>query len=160
MRRACLLGLFAICGALAGPKLYLKTRVIDPSDPAQVRVGKRRAEKESLGRVHLIAQYDHAPTILDVQSLALRGAVVLGYVHENGLMVSTDAPVALNDLGLLWKGKLEPADKISPLLVVNASDDSPRAMLVEFYADTGMSGARSLLLRTGAVLVDHPDLNP
>src|ERR1700738_1371791 len=109
MRRACLLGLFAISGSLAGPKLYLKTRVIDPSDPTQARIGRRGAPTESLGRVHLIAHYDHPPTKEDVQNLSSRGAVGLGYVHENGLLISTDAPAALNDLGLVWTGQMESA---------------------------------------------------
>ena len=69
MRRAYLLGLFAMYGALAGPKLYLKTRVIDPADPAQVRLGKRGVEAESVGRVHLIVQFNHPPTNEDVQFL-------------------------------------------------------------------------------------------
>lgn len=156
MGRACLLGLFAICGALAAPKLYLKNRVIDPSSPVQSRVGKRRAETDRVGRLHWIAQYDRAPTSDDIQILAGRGATVLGYVHENGLIISADASIGLDDLGLRWLGNLEPADKISPLLPI----DSPDPVLIEFHPDIDLNDARTLLSANGAVLVDHPNLNP
>ena len=74
-------------------------------------------------------------------------------------MISTNAPAALNGLGLLWTGRLEPSDKISPLLVAKATR-STRGVLIEFFGDADMSAARNLVLRTGAALIDHPDLNP
>ncbi len=157
MRRAVLLGLFVMLGALADPKLYLKTRIIDTSTAGGIRASRPSALAETGNRVHLVIQYNHAPDNGDVQLLIDRGASVLGYVHQNGLIISTIDPASLEDLGLPWTSQFDPADKLSPLLSDKA-DDVSRPVLVEFHPDSNMADARRLVIEVGAELSDSPDL--
>jgi hypothetical protein len=158
MRRACLLGLFVVCAVDAGPKLYLKTRVIDTGD-AEVRAGKRgRSALRYFGRKHLIIQMNHIPGDSDRKALAERGATVLGYVHENGLVISISDPERLRDAGLTWMGAFDADDKISPLLTAGAVAGEPRLVLLEVFPDSDMARVRQEVLDAGAVLVDNPDL--
>jgi hypothetical protein len=160
MRRACALGLFVALSVLGQSKLYLKTRIIDTPSAGQLRAASPAVlEAEKGGRVHLLIQFDHAPSNEDVRLLFDRGANVLGYVHENGLVITTVDRSALNDLGLQWTSEFDPSDKISPLFP-NRGDDTSRSVVIEFHPDSNMAAARRIVLDAGAALADSPDLGP
>lgn len=158
----------AICGAMLGialstagfcqPSIQLKNRQIDttlgPAAQARNKAAARRAETQ--GRVHLILQYPDVPGENEANTLAGLGATVVGYVHENGLVVSIDASVPLDGLGLRWWGSLEAADKISPLL----PPDSAADVLIETYPDVDIADLKTLAGGLGLELRDNPDVSP
>jgi hypothetical protein len=156
MRRVCFCSLISFVVAVAGPKLHLKNRVIDPSESGKaVRVKLSHNRAVNAARVHVLVQYDHEPTPADVATLSERGVTVTGYVHENGLMVSCKDPGALDGLGLLWASRLEVSDKLSPLL-----DDDGGAAVFEFHSDVDINDARRIFVDAGLTIVENPDLGP
>lgn len=158
MRRAYLLAL-VLCGvAVADSKLYLKSRVIDTSQVGPAHDQKRGARQADIvGRRHMLVQFDHVPSNNDVDLLVERGVAVLGYVHENGLVIAADGPAPLTDLGITWTGELDAADKVSPLLATDDAD-SIRPVLIELYPDIALNDARALVLDAGAILIENPDV--
>lgn len=161
MRRACLLALLVVFAASGNPKLYLKTRVIATGE-AQAKASKRGVPAvAAYSRVrHLIIQMDHPPGAADTRMLADRGAAVLGYVHENGLVVSAPDASALADLGLTWIGAMGAGDKLSPLLAADWTGSENRAVLLEIFPDSDIGVVRQAVLDAGATLVENPDLTP
>jgi hypothetical protein len=157
MGRICLLFVLVTLTGVAEARLYLKTRVINTSDAMRIRSRKSHlAQADSGGRVHLLVQFEHLPGDEDTQTLAERGATVLGYVHENGVMLSTRTPSRLTELGLSYIGKLEAADKISPMLLGEGTESRP--VLIEIHSDVSIEDGRRIALLSGAVLTDSPDL--
>lgn len=160
MRRACLIALFAVAEMLAGPKLYLKSRAIDTQATGQAKAGFRTQGLGNGKRTHLLLQFDHTPGEEDLRNLSDRGATIVSYVHENGFIVATSAPDALQDVNLLWNAQLDAADKVSPLAPTEMAEDQRVVLLVEFHADVTMDEARGQMLDTGVELIDNPDLGP
>ncbi len=139
--------------ASAQTSLILKTRRIK-TEPSQV-VEETQGSSPS-GSGHLLLQFDHSVTAQLVGDLTSRGVTVLADVPEDGLMASVAGPVVLSGLGARYAAPIAAADKISPLDALNTNG----YLLVEFYPDVNLDSARSLLLNTGAVLSDNPDLGP
>ncbi|MBZ5584153.1 MAG: matrixin family metalloprotease [Acidobacteriia bacterium] len=134
--------------AWAGDVIHLKARTVRPAPGAAAVTGVSR-------RAHFIVQFPSYPGPEIRQELQRRGVRVLGYVPDNGLMISADAGVRLEGLDLAWSGNLEAADKLSPLL----SEPAP-AYLVVFHSDIGMEAARALAARHGFTIVENPSLLP
>lgn len=156
MRPGSFVALFLMAGTLSAAKLYLKTRTVDPTDAAPVSLIQLAAVGDAAQRAHWLVQFDHAPGPSDIQALTERGATIGGYVHENALVISAEDVNGLADLGLLWIGNLEAADKVSPLLAPDESGDS-RPVLVEFYLDVSLEDARRTVNNLGLVYSDNPD---
>ncbi len=106
----------------------------------------------------MLVQFDHVPGADDTRTLAERGAQVLGYVHENGVLVAASDPDRLDGLGLQWAGPLTPGDKISPLLLSEAEAGDRRAVVIEVHPDVSLETARRAALDAGFTLWDNPDL--
>jgi hypothetical protein len=164
MRRAYLLALLCLSAAVANPKLYLKSRTIDPWDASAQAESLRGKRNNALvadgpGRVHLIIQYDYSPGESDLSALADRGITVTGHLHENGLVIACDNPAQLDDLELRWISRFEPGDRVSPLLE-GLADDAAALVLVEFHPDISLSAARRVVFNIGAAILDNPDVGP
>jgi hypothetical protein len=159
MRGVFAVALFSTGLVVGGPKLYLKTRMIDPTEVSQqVRGEKARPpQAERFGRQRLLIQYSHAPGQEDLQLLNELGIETLGYVHENGLVVACDVCAPLANLDLLWTAPFEAADKISPMLT-RISPGEMRAVVVELHPDVDLNEGRRLMIDEGADLGDNPDL--
>ena len=159
MQSKALLGLlfFLLAGNVVGqPGIQLKSRTIQTSgisasgitSPfASLAIGAPR-------RIHLIVQFPHVPGLEDTKRLQDRGASILSYIPVNGLMISIDSMLPLDDLGLSWSGPLGAADKISGML---ADTVDARVVVIEFHPDTDMAAARELVLLSGADLRELPD---
>ncbi len=158
MRRELLLAFILIYPAAAGSALYLKTRTIETAEAVHTRSAKWGSVRTGLnGKTHLLLQYDHVPGEADLQALEERGAVSVAYVHENGLVVAVEDPSALNDVPLRYAGRLDPADKISPLL---GTDGDAVPVLIEFHSDIDRNDGRRILLEQNLELIENPDLSP
>jgi hypothetical protein len=106
------------------------------------------------GSGHLLVQFDRTPSAQHINELTARGVTVLADVPEDGVLVSVAGPVSLGGLGIRYAAPIAAADKISPLAAANANGH----LLVEFYPDVILDDARGILLNSGAVLNDNPDL--
>lgn len=134
----------AIPAAAVGP-IRLRTRTIDPLAAARPVAGR-----------HFILQFPDYPGPAVRDFLQQRGIRVLGYVPDNALMVASDTPPDLGQLGATWAGSLEASEKLSPYL-----DAGPRnAFVVMMHPDVPPDAARQLLRSRGFVILDQPGLLP
>jgi hypothetical protein len=143
---------------LCQPAIHLKNRDIDTSGVAQSQVRKFGARAvEATGRVHRVVQFTRPPGDDEKASISSAGGTVLAYIHENALLISVDASVALDGLGLQWWGALEPADKISARLPPGTA---ATPVLIEAHTDVDLADVRALALGVGIELQENPDLAP
>jgi hypothetical protein len=101
---------------------------------------------------HWILQFRTFPGKDIRVELARRQIRVLAYVPDFGLLVSLEEPPDLAGLGVTWTGRLQAADKLSPLL------DGARTYIAIFHSDVPPERARALL--NGCQVLDAPDLLP
>ncbi|MSV28050.1 MAG: matrixin family metalloprotease [Bryobacterales bacterium] len=161
-----LLLLLATAAEADSAALRLKTRSIDTSNQlvSLPLAGRQRAA----GRSHYLVQYPALPQTADLQALRARGAVIVGFVPENGLSISVPDGMSFDGLGLRWVGRLPPRDKLSPGSRVGAAQqvayigeaDFAAAFVVEFHSDVDMAGARALVLEQGIEILDRSFLLP
>jgi len=156
------LALLALAGAAAAtaqPALHWKTREIHSA-----RTGYAAFINSPLrgGRGHLVLQFAQTPDAAVGAALQARGVTVLGDVPENGLLVSLSGRANVTGLGVRYAERIDPADKISPL--VGTPADATGFYLAEFYPDVDLNEARAIVLGLGPALQielrDNPDLNP
>jgi Matrixin len=153
LRRSFLAALLISGVASAQTSLILKTHRIE-TNPAQVVMEAQGSSPTGSG--HLLVQFDRTPTAQHVSELTSRGVAVLADVPENGVLVSVAGPVQLGGLGIRYAAPIEAADKISALVSSNTNGN----LLVEVYPDVNLDYAHGMLLNSGAVLNDNPDLGP
>ena len=135
---------------LAQPPLRLK---IPPTQPEVYQ------EFPASGRIHIIVQFPNLPTPDTLLALVSRGAVLVGYVPDNGLLITVDHNVSLTGMGVYYAGSLSPQQKISPLIASGSPAVTQGYYLVEFHPDVNPGDARRLILNLPMVrLVEHPDL--
>jgi hypothetical protein len=151
IRRSLATALLLSGAAFAQTSLILKTRRVI-TDPAQVVIETQGSNPSGSG--HLLLQFNRPPSEGHIRRLTARGVTVLADVPEDGLLVSVAGPVMLGGLGVRYAAPIHASDKISPILVSNGNG----YILVEYYPDVDMNGARTALVNAGADLSDNPDL--
>ncbi len=109
-------------------------------------------------RSHVVVQFDQPPTADVLDALRARGAVVLQDVPDNAVLVAIDGTVALDDLGIRSAARLNPQEKISPMIVNGAASAASGYFLVEFHPDVDLNAARRMILCAGLELTENPDL--
>ena len=149
--------LFSSGFAVAQPALILKTRRIETESRRPVN---EVASPTTVGRGHVLLQFNDPPTAQTVAELTRRGVTVLQDVPENGLLVSVERRAFLQGLGVRYAAPLAPADKISPLIAALAPAATTGFFLVEFHPDVDTNDARAMLLNSGFQLHENPDLSP
>src|SRR5438132_763728 len=92
---------------LAQPPLRLK---VPPAGPEVYQI------PPATGRIHIIVQFPDFPTAATLLALTSRGAVILQYVPDNGVLIDIDVHADLTTLGVHYAGSLTPQQKISPLI--------------------------------------------
>ncbi len=155
-----------LAAALSGAEipLYLKTRTITAAaKPEETRAAPAR--QLFGGRKHLLLQFREAPRAEMVRELSQRGAAVLDYVPDHGLLVSVAEGANLEGLNLALAEPLSPADKVSPLLrptglFIAERTAEPEPFVVEFHRDIAAGDARELVRGSGMAVREHPDLLP
>jgi hypothetical protein len=109
-------------------------------------------------RTHVIVQFDQPPSAQTLAALTARGAVVLEDMPDNGVLISIDRRVRLDNLGILSAALLDPNSKISPLISHGDPPLVSNYYLVELHPDVDPNAARRLILNMGLELRDSPDL--
>jgi hypothetical protein len=147
---------FALASVSAQTQLHWKTRTIDTGSSAAPRP---LLAPNPDGTAHMVLQFNRKPDWLLLANLQQRGIKILGDVPDNGLLVFTDRNSHLEHLGALYAARLDPRDKISPLLTSGSPIALGTSLLVEFHADVDLNHARALLLSHGVTLQENPDLS-
>lgn len=146
--------------------LHLKSRTFTAQRDQQAFRGLSAKSRSGQGG-HYIVQFDRPPQPDQLESLKQRGAVILGYVPENALMISTRGPLSLDGLNVRWAGRLDRNDKISPALLSPSltspspdelSADTSAAFLVEFGADVNHEEMTALATEYNLKPIDNPQL--
>jgi hypothetical protein len=106
----------------------------------------------------VIVQFQDFPSAETVAALKARGAVVIEYVPDNAYLVSIDATVNLDGLGIVFGGAFTPTQKISPLIANADPAVIAGYYLVEFHSDVNPADARRLILNLPVDLIERPDL--
>ncbi len=151
--------------AFGQPYLYLKTRTVDPLDPAS-QLGSAPPRIQALsssGQSHLLVQFDAPPPPEVRAEMELRGARILDYVPDNSLLVNAPPDLSLDGLGVRWSGPMRPEDKLSPQIDQDSFIGTLMGMgdfLVAFHRDVPHNSARALVASMGIELRDNPDLAP
>lgn len=104
---------FGIPALYAQPGVYLKTSGATARSRGAAVVEKR----QNSDHWHWLLVYPRAPGRQDVADLTALGARVVQLVPERGLIASVPDGAVLDGLELAWKGRLQPEQKVSPLLV-------------------------------------------
>ena len=139
------------------PRLNL--RKLSPERTSEIRELRPPAKRLSPLRSHLLIQYPDVPRAEQLRNLRERGVTALSYIPDFGFAVSAADGAMFHDLALRWYGRLEAEEKLSPELD-SAAADRAEYFVVEFYSDVDRNDARALILSSGLVLKDHPDLLP
>jgi hypothetical protein len=113
---------------------------------------------------HWTLVYRTVPGISEVDTLQKRGATVVQFVPERGLVAAAPDGMPFDGLDLEWSGRLRPEQKISPALVAAGllapipGDTGHQTILVEFHSDVARATAESIVFEEGASVVANPDL--
>jgi len=111
------------------------------------------------GRSHLLVEYAANPTDGQIAALEDRGATVLSYVPDFAFSISAADDASFDGLGLLWIGRLQADEKISPQLYDPLVVDVPVSVLAEFYTDVDPNDARAIAVDAGLIIQENPDLS-
>ena len=132
-----------LCGFVSGQShLRFKTQSASARSGADDsgRLTESANSTDSEAREHFILEMSTPITPELVQSLQERGVRVLAYVPDTGVSVSIKATVSLLDLPVIWAGKLEPEQKLSPTL----GRAKQLYAIVEFHSDVDTSVMREV----------------
>ncbi|MGH9937278.1 MAG: hypothetical protein ACREAM_13610, partial [Blastocatellia bacterium] len=142
-----------LCIAQEQPASRLKTRLSRFGDQMTAGSSLKRIRPD---RRHAIVEFEVTTGAAQVKELESRGARVLQYVSDKGLLISardsffSNAPA---NATLMNTG-----EKVSPLLALGTSEESRTRFVVEFHADVDAADARTVIHREGLRLRDHPEL--
>lgn len=136
-RRIAILALLLIQAGFSVAGIHLKNRTVGSEDEARRGGGIVVLPRGASG--HWILQFAAFPGAATRAQLAERGARVLDYVPDAGLMVSFSFPPDVRGLGVVWAGQLEAQDRLG------AGLDRARAFLVIFHADVPAETAAAAL---------------
>ncbi len=156
--RSYLIAFMALSGiALGQSPLTLKTRAI-PTPASHLAHPQEISSPLTVGRGHLILQFDQQPTPATIAELKNRGINVLADVPENGLLVSLSGTVSVAGLNVHNQISIPARDKISPMVGATGPQIAAGYFLVEFQPDVDMNQARTMILNAGISLKENPDL--
>ncbi|MEO8657375.1 MAG: matrixin family metalloprotease [Bryobacteraceae bacterium] len=151
-------GTLLLCGLLpafvwAQPALYLKSgRSIAPSFAAGTLARAASLPSDEAG--HIILQFASQPGAAEIRELTARGALVLDYISDNAVLISTRKGLSTEGLNVVWSGRLRASDKLSSKLEYR----SELVAVAEFHRDTPPERMRALVLEAGLAVRENPDL--
>ena len=149
---------------LAQPALRFKVHT--PANPGDTVTSEnpivRGGPLPRLTSTHVIVQFDQPPTTSDLDALRTRGAALLQDVPDNAVLVLMNGSMALDggldDLGIRSARRLDPREKVSPMITAGNAFAAGGYYIVEFHPDVDPSIARRLVLDAGLELRENPDL--
>ncbi|MBZ5607929.1 MAG: matrixin family metalloprotease [Acidobacteriia bacterium] len=156
MRNAAYLltALWLAAAAQAQPPLRLKTR----ASAANAQTAEAPQNTRTPGRSHWLVQFADPPDDARLMELYLRGAWPLSYVPDFALSLAANDDTPWDGLDILWISRLQPSEKISPLLTAASAADAAHSVVVEFYSDVDPNDARAIVNQAGLVIQENPDV--
>jgi Matrixin len=145
----------------ADSTIHLKTRLFNPPNDLEAhRVGPLLRRHE--GSSHFLIQFSSPPSPDQIQELKRRGASILSYVPDAGLVVAAADDISWHDLGLRFAGRLDELDKLSAELSPDLTPDGSGGnyAIVEFHPDVDMDDARALVLERNLQITDRDNMLP
>ena len=127
-----------ISGSLFAQQIHLKTRDIQ-AGPAPAAASTDN---------HQIVEFDHAPSVEDLDNLLATGVRVISVLPDNAVVVGSADGAVLARPGVLWIGRLDPADKLSPAL----GSGDPLTVIVEFHTDVTADEQEAIAAEEGVEL--------
>src|SRR5665213_1303315 len=111
-----------VSGALFAQEIHLKTRDL------KTDLGRSPATADN----HQIVEFDHSPSVEDLDALLANGARVVGVLPDNAVVVTSGGGVS-PFAGIRSISRLDPADKISPAFGNPDPDNNAVLAIVEFH---------------------------
>jgi hypothetical protein len=172
-----------VCVAEGG-EIRLRNRVIETTTegvrPGRFAAGKPNLRRLTAGRAHWLVEVEGNLSAAQ-EALTLRGATAVSYLPPRALVVAAPENMNWDALPVLWRGLVEPEDKISPRLSdlaaagagastagVGGEDHTPAAgaapsvakplVLVRFHRDVEAWEAQGILEAEGLAGLTHPAL--
>ena len=136
-----------IVWAVFGQEIHLKTRTIRP-DPLAAAISPGPPGSYQPGE-HQIVQFDHSPSLEDLEGLLSEGHPVVSVLPDNAVMVTAHDRGVEARPGIQWIGQLDPADKLSPEL----SDRDYVTALIEFHGDVSPGDQDTVAAQEGVTLL-------
>jgi hypothetical protein len=123
----------------------------------QLAVGQYEGlpRRRPYNRPHMLVEFSGTPELEDIRELNRRGATVVSYFPDRGVMVAADDTSALEGMDLVRVRLLRPQEKLSARL-----DQSSHSFVVTFHRDVDPLSARSIAAEAGLVVRENPDLLP
>lgn len=153
--------LLALAGALmfaaaadSQPLIRLKTK------PAARTPQLADAPQKTMtaGRSHWLVQFKNSPSLAQLSQLRRRGARVLSYVPDYALSIVAGDDMLWDGLAANWVGRLQPEEKISPVLAATLASGVNSAIVVESYSDVDPGDLRAIANLAGVTIQENPDL--
>ena len=142
--------------ALGEPALRFKIRAAE-KDQGQLRRAGREQRRLRAERRYYLLQFKEMPSPQQVEGLRAEGVEVLRFVPDDAVLVS--APVGWHSAQAATAIEEFPSEvKVSPRLRTLAPESASVRFLAEFHPDVSPGDARSIALREGLQLREHPDL--
>jgi hypothetical protein len=148
--------LAALGSVAVGPetRLHLKTRPVSLIESLSERQpGYQKRQPQS--RAHMLLEFSSMPGKQQLEELKSRGATVLSYVPDGGLLVAADEGTSFDGLDVVDAAPLRLENKLSAALASEAS-----AFVVEFHPDVEDNDAYAVLRENNLQPHYHPDLLP
>ncbi len=152
--------LIAACAvaSLTAETIHLKTREFEPR-PDRTEYLASPLKRRTAGSSHYLIQLRGGVRPDTFRLLRDRGIIVTGYLPKATLMIAAPDDFSWDSLPVVWVSRLDPRDKISPLVVAQiGSTNGLRACVVEFHSDVDMKEARDLVREHGLRLIENNDL--
>jgi hypothetical protein len=144
----------ALCLAGADSRLRLKAPAGQPA-AGQYAAGQYEGlpRRRPYTRPHMLVEFSRTPSLEDIRELNRRGATVVSYVPDRGVVVAAGDTSAFDGMDLVRARLLRPQEKLSARLTA-----SSRSFVVEFHGDVDASTARSIVSDAGLTARENPDL--
>jgi hypothetical protein len=150
-KRAATLALM-IAGAVFAQELHLKTRTIRPDSSVA-----GAAQTESRPGIHRIVQFDHFPSVEDLDALLADGNAVVSVIPDNAVVVTAQSGSVTARSGVRWIGAMDPVDKLSPELAGSRRPrfgaDEMLTVIVEFHQDVAQEAQDAVAAAEGMTLL-------
>jgi hypothetical protein len=141
-RRTAALALVTI-QVMFAQEIHLKTRNIR-ADASSLATPTGVREAAVSGR-HQIVQFDHTPSIEDLDALLTDGNTVVGVLPDNAVVVASATGQVLSRDGITYIGVVDAGDKLSPELNIDGLNTS----IVEFHQDVTIDAQNDVATAEG-----------
>jgi Matrixin len=114
------------------------------------------------GQSHMVLQFAHNPSDVELAKLADLGVTVLSYIPDYAFSVSIPDVARLDGLDIHWQGRLQPEEKISAEFGISraAHTASTITAVAEFYPDVDRNDAREIVTDSGLRVLENADMLP